>query len=126
MAAVTLSGFNGIDFNTIINAVMQSESQPLTDLQNQQALMKNRDSAMVSLGGIIANLQTPVTALTNASSFTNVAASSTDTAVGTVSLGDGGIPGQYDLVIDHLAKGQVTGSTNGYAATSSTVATSGT
>ena len=29
MAAVTLSGFNGIDFNTIITAIMQSESQPL-------------------------------------------------------------------------------------------------
>ena len=126
MAAVTLSGFNGIDFNTIINAVMQSESKPLQDLQTQQQALQNRDSAMVSLAGIISSLQTPVAALTSTTSFSNVAATSTDTSVGTVTLGDGGIPGQYDLVVDHLAKGQVTSSTNGYTATSATAATSGT
>src|SRR5437764_14793242 len=108
MAAVTLSGFNGIDFNTIISAVMQSESQPLQDLQTQQQAMQNRDSAMVSLAGIISNLETPVAGLTSATGFSNVAATSTDTSVGTVTLGHGGIPGQSALAIDHLAKGQVT------------------
>src|SRR2546423_9037349 len=114
MAAVTLSGVNVIDFNTIINSVMQSESQPLTDLQNQQTAMQTKDAAYVSLGAGIARLQTPITALTSATAFSNVAATSTDTSIGTVIQGDGGIPGQYDLVIDHLAKGQVTSSTNGY------------
>jgi len=126
MAGITLSGFNGIDFNTIINAVMQSESKPLQDLQTQQQVLQNRDSAMVSLAGIISSLQTPVAALTSAPAFSSVAATSTDTSVGTVTLGDGGIPGQYDLVIDHLAKRQVTSSTNGYTATSATAATGGT
>jgi flagellar hook-associated protein 2 len=81
---------------------------------------------MVSLASIISSLQTPVTALTSTTAFSNVAAASTDTSVGTVILGDGGIPGQYDLVVDHLAKRQVTSSTNGYAATSTTATTDGT
>jgi flagellar hook-associated protein 2 len=124
--AVTLSGFNGIDFNSIISSVMQAESKPLQDLQTQQKSMQDKDSALISLNAIIGRLQTPVTSLTSATAFSNVAATSTDTTIGTVSLGDGGIPGQYDLVIDHLAKGQVTSSTNGYAATTDTAATGGT
>jgi flagellar hook-associated protein 2 len=126
MAAVTLSGFNGIDFNTIISSVMQAESQPLIDLQSQQSALQTKDSAYVSLGASISRFQAPITALTSATAFSNVAATSTDTAIGTVSLGDGGLPGQYDVVIDHLAKGQVTSSTNGYAATSAVAATGGT
>jgi flagellar hook-associated protein 2 len=123
---ITLSGFNGIDFNTIISSVMQAESQPLVNLQTQQKAMQDKDSAYVSLGAQISRLQTPMTSLTSASAFSNVAAVSTDTSMGTVTLGDGAIAGQYDLVIDHLAKSQVTSSTNGYAATSDTAATGGT
>lgn len=126
MAAVTLSGVNGIDFNTILNAVMQSESKPLTDLQAQQKSIENKDSAFVSLAAIITKLQTPVTALTSVTAFSNVAATSTDTTIATVSLGDGGITGEYDVTITDLAKGQVTKSTNGYSATTDTVADGGT
>jgi flagellar hook-associated protein 2 len=125
MAAITLSGVNGIDFNTILNAVMQQESQPLQALQDQQQQTQNKDSAYVSLGGIVSSLETPVTSLTSASAFTNVSADSSDTSIGTVSLGDGGIAGQYSVSIDDLAKGQVTMSTNGYAATSATAADGG-
>ena len=124
--AVTLSGFNGIDFNTILSSVMQAESRPLQDLQVQQKSMQDKDSALISLNALIGKLQTPVTSLTSATAFSNVAATSTDTTVATVSLGDGGIAGQYDLVISQLAKGQVTSSTNGYTATTDTVATGGT
>jgi flagellar hook-associated protein 2 len=126
MAGITFSGFNGIDFNTVINSVMQAESQPLLDLQSQQKSMQDKDSAYVSMNAILARLQTPATSLTSATAFSNVGATSTDTTIGTVSLGDGGISGQYDLVVDHLAKGQVTSSTNGYTATSDTAATGGT
>ena len=54
--------------------------------------------------------------------FTNVAATSSDSSVATVTLGDDGIPGQYAVSIDHLAKGQVTKSMNGFSATSNTAA----
>src|SRR5216117_2534641 len=114
MAAITMSGANGIDFNQILTLVMQQESQPLTALQNAQAGIKSKDSAFVSLGGLVSALETPVTALASATSFSNVSATSTDTSIATVSQGDGGIVGQYDVSIDHLAKGQVTKSTNGY------------
>ena len=105
MAAITLSGVNGIDFNTIINAVMQSESKPLQDLQTQQQALQNRDSAMVSLAGIISSLQTPVAALTSTTSFSNVAATSTDTSVGTVTLGQLAL--SFGLMLAVLAAGMM-------------------
>src|SRR5438132_9439990 len=125
MAAITMSGANGIDFNQILTLVMQQESRPLTDLQNAQAGVKNKDSAFVSLGALVSSLETPVTSLASATSFSNVSATSTDTSIATASQGDGGIVGQYDVSIGHLAKGQVTKSTNGYAAVSDTAANGG-
>jgi len=125
MAAVTFSGANGIDWNSILNAVMAQESQPLTNLQNQQSDTKNKDAALVSLAGIITNLQTPATALTSLNSFSALAATSTDTSVAAVSAGSGGIAGQYDLSITALAKGQTTSSNHGYAAATDIVADGG-
>ena len=125
MAAITLSGVNGIDFNTILSAVMQSESQPLQALQNQQQQIQNKDAAFVSLGGIVSALESPLTKLTSPTAFTNVSANSSDTSIATVSLGDGGIAGQYQVSISQLAKNQVTKSTNGYAATTDTAADGG-
>src|SRR5437868_2080634 len=126
MAAITLSGANGIDFSVILNAVMQQESQPLTTMQADQTKVQNRDAAYVSLGALVTAMQTPVTSLTSEMAFTNVAASSSDTSIATVTLGDGGISGQYDISVDHLARGQVTKSTNGYTATSEVAANGGT
>jgi flagellar hook-associated protein 2 len=125
MAAINLSGFNGIDFNSIMTAVMQQERQPLEELQRQQNLLQQKDSALNSLANLIGAIQTPITSLTSASSFTNVAANSSDTTVATVSLGDGGIPGDYQVVVGQLAKSQTTSSTNGFAAATTVVADGG-
>src|SRR6267142_1731487 len=125
MAAITFSGANGIDWNTILNAVLAQESQPLTALQSQQTATQNKDAAFVSLAGIISRLETPVTALTNSAAFSNLAAASTDATVATVSMAAGGLAGQYDLSITDLAKRQTTSSTNGYASPTATVADTG-
>src|SRR2546427_2067138 len=124
MAAVTFSGANGIDWNTILNAVMAQESQPLTNLQNQQVNTQNKDAAFTSLAGIITNLQTPTTALTSLDAFSALAATSSDTSVAAIS-GAPGIAGEYDLSITDLAKGQTTSSATGYAAATNTAADGG-
>jgi flagellar hook-associated protein 2 len=125
MAAITLSGFNGVDFNSILNTVMQYESQPLTAMQDEQAKIQNKDSAFVSLAGMISALQTQVTSLTSAASFLKVAAASSDTTIASVSAGDDGEVGQYQASIGQMAKIQVTKSTNGYSAPSDVAATGG-
>ena len=49
---ISFSGFNGIDFSKIIDAIMQQESQPLVALQKQQSADNDKDSAFVELGGV--------------------------------------------------------------------------
>jgi flagellar capping protein FliD len=75
---ITLSGFNGIDFNTIINAIIQADSQPLTDLQTQQQSFQSKDNAFVSLAGWIGNMESTVGSLGDTTAFSNVAATSSD------------------------------------------------
>ena len=125
MAAITLSGFNGVDFNSILNTVMQYESQPLTAMQDEQSKIQNKDSAFVSLAGMVSALQTQVTSLTSAASFLKVGATSSDTSIATVSAGDNGDVGQYQVSIAQLAKIQVTKSANGYSAPTDIAATGG-
>src|SRR5213075_3105670 len=107
MAGVSFSGFNGYDFGSIVDAIMQSESQPLVALQTQQQDVKDKDSALVQLNSFIEALQTQASTLQNASTFTNVTGVSSDPGVVSASVGSGALSGRYDLDIAFLAKGQV-------------------
>jgi len=125
MAGITLSNFNGIDFNSVIETLMQFESQPLNAIKAEQTKVQNKDSAFVSLGGLVSALQDPVNSLLGSITFSNVAASSSDTSIATVTSADGGSVGQYSVSITQLAKAQVTKSTSGYTAITDTAATGG-
>jgi flagellar hook-associated protein 2 len=125
MAAITLSGFNGIDFGSILEAVMAYESLPLKALQDEQKKIQNKDSAFVSLAGMISALQTPLASLTGTTAFSNVSANSTDTSLVTVSAGEGASAAQHEISISQLAKGQVTKSTSGFDASTDVAATGG-
>ncbi len=125
MSGVTFSGFNGFDFGSIVDAIMQSESQPLTALQTQQQSVKDKDAALVQLNSFITALQSQTNALTSANAFSNVVAQSSDSGIATTTASSGALAGRYDVSIAFLAKGQVTSSTNGYAALTDVVADSG-
>src|SRR5262249_34642269 len=122
---ISFSGFNGIDFSKIIDAIMQQESQPLTILQQRQADDQSKDSAFVQLGGYVSGLQDSATDLSSAEAFSTVAASSSDPTVLTVSPGVATPTGHYSVEVTDLAKSQVTASVNGYAAASDVVADGG-
>jgi flagellar hook-associated protein 2 len=121
----TLSGLNGIDFNTIINATIQSMSGPLQLLQAQQSTIQSRDSALASMGTQISALEATVTTLASQTSFTNTSATPADSTIATAAAGSGATAGAYVLNIANLATGQVTSSTNGYTNTTDTAATGG-
>ena len=125
MAAVSFSGFNGIDFGSIIDSIITSESTPLTNLQKQQTDTKSRDTALASLSGGVGTMETQANTLIDSSLFTNVTASSDDIGVGSATVGTDATSGEYSLHVDHLAKTQVTASFTGYSATTATVADGG-
>src|SRR5688572_9302141 len=125
MAAVTLSGFNNIDFNAILEAVMTQERTPITRLETQKRELEQQDTALGQLAGHLSTMQSAVEDLADSSSLAVLkATSSHDTLVG-VSAGSGSTPGSYEVVVDHRAAAQVTASAS-TAAASDVVATAGT
>jgi flagellar hook-associated protein 2 len=121
---ITFSGFNNIDFNQILNSLMQVASQPLTDLQSRQTALKTQVSAFDTLNTRISALRSAADALSSLSSVSTVAGTSTDTAVA-VSTGTGAVAGHYDVIVNELARAQVTASTTTAPDANTTVVANG-
>ena len=124
MAAVTFSGFNNIDFNQVVTAIMAQESQPLTALQTQKSDLDTQKTAFGTLAGKLTSLQTAIETLDTSSGVSSLAATSSDTSVG-VSASSGSIEGSYEVVVSSLARRQVTASMSTYTSTDAIVATGG-
>lgn len=124
-SAVTLSGFNNIDFNLILTSIMTQESQPLVALQNRQASLTSKASAFGSLSNRVAALQTAVAKLSTTANLAGTKATSSDTAAVSVSSDSSAAPGRYDVVVNELARAQVTASTTVAPDADSTIVASG-
>src|SRR5689334_15324903 len=112
MASVTLSGFNNIDFNSILEAVMVQERQPFTALGTKKATLQQQDSQLSTLAGKLSSLQSAADDLSSPDSLSVLTASSSDTAtVGVSTSSTGSAAGTYDVVVSQRAKAQVTAST---------------
>ncbi len=122
---VTLSGFNNIDFNLILSSIMTQESQPLVALQSRQASLQSKASAFGSLSNRVAALQSAVAKLSNAADLAATKATSSDNAAVSVSSTSGAAPGRYDVVVQELARAQVTASTTVAPDPDSTIVASG-
>jgi len=124
---ITFSGFNDIDFNVVLNAIMQQERQPLQVLETRQTNLKSRVTNFTTLTNRISSMQSAATALSTPAAASNYKATSNDgTAVG-VSAGTSAVPGRYDIVVHELARAQVTASASTAPDASTTaVATGGT
>ena len=121
---ITFSGFNSIDFNQILNAVMTQERTPLTRLETQKTTLEAQKTAFGTLATRLAALESAAEALKAKDSLATLKASSTDSGVG-VATTSGTVTGTYDIEVFELAKAQVTSSTNPYTALTDVAATGG-
>jgi flagellar hook-associated protein 2 len=124
---ITFSGFNQIDFNVVLNAVMRQESRPLEALQKRKEQLEAVNTRYGTLSTKLGALKAAAAALSNGSSVTASAATSSAPASVSVSAGGAAALGRYEVVVNDLAKAQVmvTSSTAADANTT-TVATAGT
>ncbi len=123
---ITFSGFNNIDFTTVLNALMQQESLPLTALQTKQATINAENGAYGVLATKLAALDSAASALSDSSTVTKYTPSSSDPSAVSVSTGAGALAGRYDVVVSQLARAQVTSaSTTSPDADTTTVADAG-
>ena len=107
---VTLSGFNKIDFNMILEAVMQQEQAPLRSLQTQQQTLTSRNSRYATLATKLSTLESAAKDLGDASAFVGHTLSLSDSTALTASATTSARAGTYNVVVSELARSQVTAS----------------
>ncbi len=125
MSAVTFSGFNSIDFNTILNAVITQERQPIDSLEAQQTKLKTQSTAFSALATKLGALGTAGEALAVSSGFGGRNVTSTDASAVAATGSASAIPGIYDVVVNELARAQVTASSSRAADTDTTIVATG-
>ena len=104
---ITFSGFNQIDFNMILNAVMQQERRPLQSLEERKTALQTASTTYSTLATKLGDLQAAAARLGDASTVVGYAATSNDEHAVKVSATTGAAPGHYDIVVSQLARAQV-------------------
>ncbi len=122
---ITMSGFNNIDFSQILTLIMAQESQPLTALQTRQSQLQSRSNTFNQLATKLSALQTAASRLSTGSDLTAFAATSSNPAAITADAGASAMPGRYDVVVNSLARAQVTASATTAPDADTTVVASG-
>lgn len=122
---ITFSGFNSIDFNSILNIIITSERAPMTALETQKSSLNSQGTAWTSLASKLGALKSSLDTLTDSEGFSPfTVASGDDTAVG-VSTTTGGVAGTYEVVVSELARAQVMASSTTFSSADEAIATGG-
>lgn len=95
---------SGMDTESIVSRLIQLEAIPLQRMQQQQQSLSTRMGALQQLRNRVVSLATAAGALNSASAFTAIGATSSDTAVATVSAEAGAAAGIYQLAVSKLAQ----------------------
>lgn len=109
-SGITFSGFNNVDFNMVLNALMKQAAIPLNQLQAKQAALKSQQSNLDTLSSKLSALSTAASTLSRPDSLASATATTSDTSAVAVSTNAGAVPGHYDIVVRDLARAQVTAS----------------
>jgi flagellar hook-associated protein 2 len=124
---ITFTGFNNIDFGAVLDAVMTQESVPLKTLQTQQTTLASKATSFRTLAAKLSTFESAVADLTDASSLLGRTANTTNDSAIKVGASSTAAAGIYDVVVQELARGQVTASTTDTPdAETTTVASGGT
>lgn len=107
---ITFSGFNDIDFNVVVNALMAQAAQPLTALQTRQTALKSQLSSFAQLTTKVSAVQTAAEALSSSNALGSYSSTLSDSSVFSAVTSTDSTPGHYDVVVNELARAQVTAS----------------
>ena len=122
---ISLSGFNNIDFNLILNAIMNQERIPVTLLQNDLRNLEGQNAEYGLLATKLAAVETATEKLSTEDGFSARTLTNSDPEVLTAGSSATAPIGAYEVVVSTLARNQVTASTTTYADSDTTVVASG-
>jgi flagellar hook-associated protein 2 len=122
---ITLSGFNNIDFSSIVSALMQVERQPVIQLQAQQTALKGQKGFFGEFTSKLSSLESAVKALYGAGAFHGRTASVSDTTAASATVSSSTPIGSYEIIVDDLARSQVSITNSTHADADTTIVASG-
>lgn len=122
---ISLSGFNNIDFNLILNAIMEQERVPIFSLETDRTALEGQDFEYGILATTLADLQLAAEQLATSDGFGTRAIANSDPAAISASVASTTPIGTYDIVVSELARAQVTASTSTYSDSDTTIVASG-
>jgi flagellar hook-associated protein 2 len=98
---------SGLNTDQLIEELMATKQQPLTNLETEQSLLNARNSALETIQGQLQTVQTDAMALLDPSLYdpTQTATSSNSTSVGATLTGStGAVEGGYQVAVTQLAQ----------------------
>jgi flagellar hook-associated protein 2 len=107
---ITLSGFNNIDFKSVIDIMMRVERRPIDSLQTDRTTQQSKLTAYGDFTSRLGSLQSAFKALSSSSSFGSLKISSSDTSTLTASVTSSAVKGTFSINVTSLARPQVTAS----------------
>jgi flagellar hook-associated protein 2 len=125
MGTITMTGYNNIDWGTVLNAVMSQEKQPLNNLQAQYTQLQLRSTNFATLATKLSALESAAADLQSSTGFSGRSAASTDATSVSISAGSSAATGTYDVVVTKLARAQVSTSATTVGSKDAVVATGG-
>ncbi len=118
LSGISFTGLaSGIDSQSIVSQLMQIEALPLQRMQQQQAILGQRQSLYAQLKSILVGFNSAASALNTAASFNPIQASSSNTDVATATASSTAVAGTYQLAVSKLATTQKLSSNSQTSAT---------
>lgn len=124
-SGITFSGFNSIDFNVVVNALMTQASQPLTALQSKQTALKSQLSTFEALAAKVGAVHAAADDLSSLSAISGFSATISDSTLVSATTTADSAPGHYDIVVNELARAQVTATASTAADADATIVADG-
>ncbi len=126
MGSISIStNYNGIDWNGLLDAVIAQESRPLTQLATRRADLQAQTTTYGRLASRLSTLQSAIDDLATVDAFQTKKASNSDTTALSVTTSTATTSGTYDIIVNELARAQVTASNSTHSDRDTTVVASG-
>lgn len=106
-SAISFSGFNNIDFSAILNAISAQDRLPVQLLEAEKADLQKQTTAFGTLASRLAALESASRDLSSATALGATTASVSSASAATATSTTGAVPGSYEVIINRLARAQV-------------------
>ncbi len=122
---ITFSGFNNIDFNAVLEAISKQDRIPVQQLETEHRALQAQQSAFGTFATKLAALESAAQALGKTSAFDGRSFLLSNSQAISASISATAAEGTYEIVVDQLARAQVTSAATAFADKDTTIVASG-